>query len=73
MKGEYDAEKIAEKVRNTQINNAKKEGIKEGIEQGSNQRNIEIVKNMLNKNIDITIKSDVTGLSVQEIKSLNKK
>lgn len=70
MIGLYDAEKIAEKVRNTQIKNAKKEGIKEGIEKGSTQRNIEIVKNMLNKNIDITLISEITGLSIKDIEDL---
>jgi len=66
MIGLYDAEKIAEKVRNTQIKNAKKEGIKEG----ATQRNIEIAKNMLNKNIDITLISEITGLSINNINNL---
>ena len=67
MIGLYDAEKMEEKIRNTQIKNARKEGIKEGIEQGSNQRNIEIAKNMLKENIDIKIISKVTGLSIEDI------
>lgn len=71
MIGLYDAKRIEEKVKNTQINNARREGIKEGIEKGLNQSKIEIAKNMLNKNLDISIISEVTGLNIEEIEKLN--
>ena len=45
-------------------------GLKEGIEQGSNNKSIEIAKNMLNKNIDVSMISEVTGLSIDAIKKL---
>ena len=47
-----------------------KQGIKQGIEQGSNNKAIEIAKNLLTKNIDIKIISESTGLSIDEIKKL---
>jgi len=79
MIGLYDAEKIAEKVKNTQIKSARNEGIKEGIEKGIKQgiekgieqEKINIVTNMLNKSLDINLISEVTGLSIEQIKNLN--
>lgn len=44
--------------------------IKEGYEQGKSSRNIEIAKNMLKDNIDISIISKYTGLSKGEIEEL---
>ncbi len=41
-----------------------------GIEQGKQERNIEIAKNMLMKNMDINIISEITGLSVEEIEKI---
>ena len=49
-----------------------KEGIKEGIEQGSNNKSIEIARNMLNKNMKIEEISELTGLSIEKIKYINK-
>ena len=47
-----------------------KKGIEQGIEQGENNKSIEIAKNMLNKNMNINIISEVTGLSKEEIENL---
>ena len=41
-----------------------------GIEEGSNQKSIEIARNMLNKNLDIELISEVTGLSISEIEKI---
>lgn len=41
-----------------------------GIEQGSKEKALEIAKNMLLKNLDNTIISEVTGLSLDEISKL---
>lgn len=55
------------------------EGIKEqlkeqfksqGIEEGKKENRMEIAKNMLNRNMDITTISEITGLSIREIESL---
>ncbi|MCI8778444.1 MAG: hypothetical protein HFI87_04785, partial [Bacilli bacterium] len=47
-----------------------KQGKREGISQGKNDRNIEIAKNMLTDNIDISLISKYTNLSISEIESL---
>ena len=51
-----------------------KQGLKQGIEQGLNkglkQKETEIVKNMLQKKIDINLISEITGLSKDEIEKL---
>ena len=45
-------------------------GIEKGIEQGIKENKIVTAKNMKNKNIDISLISDVTGLSIEEIEKL---
>lgn len=47
-----------------------KEGIKEGIKQGQQERNIEIAKSMLAKNMSLEDISDITKLSIEEINNL---
>ena len=47
-----------------------KQGIKQGINQGINQQNKQIAKKMLNKKIDLDTISQITGLSIQELKTL---
>jgi len=64
--GLMSQEEEAEKLQNTLINGARKEGIAEG----TRQNKIEIAKNMLNKNMDIEIISEVTGLTKKEIETL---
>ena len=61
--GLYDAEKVEQKILNTRLKGAKQEGIEQGIQ----QRNIEIAKSMLNKNMKIEDIMDITGLSKEEI------
>ena len=71
-------EEERKKIERTKIIEAKKdglqqgiqEGIEQGIEQGQQKRNVEIAKNMLLKNIDIKIISEVTGLTIQKIDDL---
>lgn len=60
--GMYDEEEENKKM----MNSMKLEGLEEGI----GQRNIEIAKNMINKNIDINVISEVTGLSIEELENL---
>ncbi|MEI0559079.1 Rpn family recombination-promoting nuclease/putative transposase [Brachyspira intermedia] len=45
-------------------------GIEKGIEQGIKENKILTVKNMKNRNIDIALISDITGLSIEEIEKL---
>ena len=64
--GLYDAEKVEQKVINTKIEGARREGIETGIQ----QRNVEIAKNLLEQNVDISIIMSATGLSLEQIKKL---
>ena len=48
----------------------KKEGEIIGIKKGSNQKAIEIAKNMINEKMDISIISKVTGLTIDEINNI---
>ena len=47
-----------------------KEGIEQGIEQGIKENQILTAKNMKNKNMDINLINELTGLSIEEIKKL---
>ena len=64
------AEEDARKMENSHLDEARAEGRAEGISQGKNERNIEIAKNMLSKNMDIKLISEITGLTEDEINSL---
>ena len=48
----------------------KKAGEIIGIKKGSNQKAIEIAKNMLDKNMNIDLISDITGLTIDEINNI---
>jgi len=54
------------------IEKGMKNGIEKGIIQGENKREREIAKDMLKKNLDIDLISDITGLSKEEINNLKK-
>ena len=62
----YDREKEKERIHRTDVLMAKDEGLKEG----AKNEKIEIAKNMLKNNIDISIISNCTNLPVKEIKKL---
>ena len=47
-----------------------KAGIEQGINQGINQEKLQIAKKMLSKKIDLNTISELTGLSIQELKNL---
>ncbi len=47
-----------------------KAGIEQGINQGINQEKLQIAKKMLSKKIDLNTISELTGLSIQELKKL---
>ena len=69
IKGKEDGKKIGELI-------GRKEGIElgkqEGIELGKQEKAIDIAKNLLSKNIDISIVIQTTGLSKEEIIELKK-
>ena len=47
-----------------------KEGIEKGIEKGRHAEQISMAKSMKNKNMDINLISEITGLSIEEIRKL---
>ena len=48
----------------------REEGRAEGKTEGINERNFEIAKNMLSKAMEVELISEITGLSIEEIKNL---
>ena len=52
------------------IKKGKLEGIKEGIEKGKLAEQISMAKTMKSKNMDINLISEITGLSIEEIRKL---
>ena len=57
-------------IQNTEKKIAYKDGIAQGIEQGSQNKQIEIAKNMLRDTKDYQLISKYTGLSIEDIKKL---
>ena len=57
-------------ILNTEKKISYEEGVESGIEQGIKEEKIEIAKNMLSKGMDIGDISEVTGLSIEEIRKL---
>ena len=47
-----------------------KQGIEQGLREGEHAKTIEIAKEMLNKNFDKKIISEITNLSISEIEML---
>lgn len=66
----YDQEAVRKKTENSIRKESYEKGLVQGIEQGIEQKNMEIVKNMLRKNIDIKTISECTGLPVEDINNL---
>ena len=46
------------------------QGVEQGVKQGIKENKIETVKNMMKENIDMSTISKVTGLSIDEVKSI---
>ena len=61
---------MAEMDRAQEITDAKLEGIKEGENRGKEESKIEIAKKMLDANMDIKQISELTGLTIEEVKKL---
>ena len=55
----------------TGIEKGIEKGMAQGMEKGIEKRTLDIAKNMLLKNSDINFISDITGLTINEIKSLH--
>ena len=57
------AEEDARKMENSHLD--------EAMNKGMERRNLEIAKNMLSKNMDIELISEITGLTESEVNALN--
>ncbi|MEI0539213.1 Rpn family recombination-promoting nuclease/putative transposase [Brachyspira pulli] len=66
----YGNQIMLEEERRLGIEEGFKQGIEKGIEKGIKENQILTVKNMKNRNIDIALISDITGLSIEEIEKL---
>ena len=66
----FDQENMQEMIRNTELEEATESGIEKGILQGSQEKALEIAKNMLNAKMDLDSIAKMTGLSREEIEKL---
>ena len=71
----YENQMIEENYRNNLareegLEKGREEGIELGIEQGSKEKQLEIAKSMLKKNMDINLISELTELSIEEINNI---
>ena len=57
-------------IRNTELEEATESGIEKGILQGSQEKALEIAKNLLNAKMDLDSIAKMTGLSREEIEKL---
>ncbi|MCI5967311.1 MAG: hypothetical protein MRZ42_02860, partial [Tenericutes bacterium] len=57
-------------IQNTEKKIAYEDGLEQGISQGSSQEKIEIAKNMLKKNMDISTISELINLDIDTLKKL---
>ena len=68
---EWQKDKFDALVKYNEIEDAKKEGKALGKAEGIKENTIEIVKKLLNENVDIKTISKVTGLTEEDIQKLN--
>lgn len=71
--GETKARKIfslADYYKQEARKEGKKEGMEKGMEKGKKERNIEIAKQMIVKGMKVSLISELTGLSLEQIKKL---
>ena len=52
------------------IEEGMQKGIEQGIEQGMEQEKYSLARNMKNKNMDLNLISELTGLSIEKIEKL---
>ncbi len=67
---EYETREKAMRDYNFLIKKSKEEGLEEGRIEGEKEGKFKIAKNMLLKNLDISVIAEYTGLSEEEVKTL---
>lgn len=68
----YQLREDAIREENTKLSLAEKRGIKQGIEKGIQKTTVQNVINGLKANLDLQVIATVTGLSVDEVKKIQK-
>ena len=67
---EKDNMMIENSIRDEATKKGLKEGLEQGLERGTEQSKNEIARNMVKKGLDISLISEVTGLSNEQINNL---
>ena len=67
---EKDNMMIENSIRDEATKKGIKQGLEQGLERGTEQSKNEIARNMLKKGLDISLISEVTGLSNEQINNL---
>ena len=74
MMTEYEKKELYQYDKQVSLEDKRREGIKEGIKKGKlegiKERNYSIARDMKNKNMDINLISEITGLSIEEVRNL---
>ena len=70
MMNEYDKREAYLYGNQIMLEEERRLGIKEGIEQGEKNKAISMAKNMKDRNMDLNLISELTGLSIEEIEEL---
>ena len=68
--GLYDGEKHARMVQNSIINYEVKKGIEKGLQQGIEQKQKDVVINMLKENMDLTLISKIVNIPVEQVEEI---
>ena len=73
----YEQREKSRLIYNTEMNAARRKGLEEGERRGKEigrkEQSIEIAKNLLDKNIDIEVIMETTGITKEELESLRNK
>ena len=67
----YDAEKMQRKLVNSARLDGYDAGVIKGKEEGAKERELSIAKTMLHKGMDVSLIREITGLDIEEIKTLD--
>ena len=69
---DYDHERVMKKTENSIREESYEKGLTKGIEEGSHQEKVEIAKNLLKMKMIPQDIANATGLSIEEIESIQK-
>ena len=70
MMSEYEKKELYQYDKKIMLADERRIGMREGIKKGRHAEQISMAKNMKSKNMDINLISEITGLSIEEIRKL---